>query len=858
MPDYRPIPLGKLCNCGIEVYGERVPPLGKQAFQGLPFVIGSPHGRNVFVGVGPRVKPKARKRTSKPKASAASASEHPDQIVIPIRRTAHNLVIAHALLEADALSGEAVGRTVAEYVIQLAGGQEHRVRIRERFEVGWMPLGWGHYPFCSLPDQKDVQFSRDTGRWEDAGRRQTETDQGWPQGYYLWAWTNPDPKRRIESLTLIGRGATFIIAGITTGHVDEFPFNRDAATPVRITVAQKPAAKKRSAKQQPAPQPIEVDVDRGYATYVYPLPEKDADAFLTDGFKGWGEAQNKLWSNAYCEVMGTPSATVTVRQGGRPVGRFNWGTLRRKGRAAAGAARVELLEGGKNWVHTTVLDDETGKPVPCRIHFRTPAGVPYQPHGHHPHVNSNIGTWHHDVGGDVRLGQITYAYIDGKCQGWLPRGEVIVDVARGYEYEPIRERLTIAPGQRELTLRLKRWTDMNRERYFSGDTHVHFLSTQGSHLESQAEGLNVVNLLLSQWGGLFTSTEEFIGAPSVSPDGRNIVYATQENRQHMLGHLTLLGLREPVMPWCTGGPSEGELGGGLDTTMSAWADACHAQGGTVVIPHVPVPNCEPAVLIATGRADAVEMLAHSEYFHKEYYRFLNCGYRLPLVGGTDKMSAEVPVGMYRTYCHIPADEPFTYETWCRALRSGNTFHSGGPMIRLSVEGRPIGSTIELPGSGGTLEIEAGAESILPIHTLQIVQQGRVVASTDEAKGARRLRLRASLRVDGHCWLAARCAGPGYQALPHHDEWKRGVMAHTSPIYVAVGGEYAPFSMEDAQYMLTLVEGGLTYIRTLAPRRDPELTTYQHSHTDHQAFLEEPFHQAREAIHRRMHQLGIPH
>ena len=29
------------------------------------------------------------------------------------------------------------------------------------------------------------------------------------------------------------------------------------------------------------------------------------------------------------------------------------------------------------------------------------------------------------------MGQISYAYIDGKCQGWLPRGEVIVDVARG-------------------------------------------------------------------------------------------------------------------------------------------------------------------------------------------------------------------------------------------------------------------------------------------------------------------------------------------------------------------------------------------------------------------------------------------
>ena len=80
-----------------------------------------------------------------------------------------------------------------------------------------------------------------------------------------------------------------------------------------------------------------------------------------------------------------------------------------------------------------------------------------------------------DVGGDLRLGQITYAYINGECEGWLPRGDVIVDVARGCEYEPLRARVQIAPGQRTLTLRLKRMVDMNARRWFSGDTHVHFL-----------------------------------------------------------------------------------------------------------------------------------------------------------------------------------------------------------------------------------------------------------------------------------------------------------------------------------------------------------------------------------------------
>jgi len=504
-------------------------------------------------------------------------------------------------------------------------------------------------------------------------------------------------------------------------------------------------------------------------------------------------------------------------------------------------------------VHVTVVDDATGKPVPCRVHFRSPEGIPYQPHGHHDHVNSNLNTWHVDVGGDLRLGQITYAYIDGTCQGWLPRGEVLVDIARGYEYEPLRSRVYIAPGQRELTLRLKRWTDMNARRWFSGDSHVHFLGTQGAHLEAQGEDLNVVNLLQSQWGHLFTNTEDFIGEPTVSNRGRTIVYCSQENRQHVLGHLILWGLKRAVMPWCTAGPDEAELGGTLEETLAHWADRCHEQGGTVIIPHFPFPNGEPAVLIATGRADALEMIGFDNFQHREYYRYLNCGYRLPLVGGTDKMSSEVAVGQYRTYAYIPPEEEFTYENWCKAVRAGRTFLSGGALIHFSVEDAQIGDTLRLPSGGGMVEVEAVAESIFPIHTLQIVQQGQVVASVDEPKGANRLQLKTRLRVTGNTWMAARCAGPNYTAVPHFDVWRRGVFAHTSPIYIACGDRWSLFDRGTAQYMLTLIEGGLAYIREKAAHHPSHHVTHHHGEDDHFAYLERPFREAIEAIHRRMHE-----
>ena len=53
----------------------------------------------------------------------------------------------------------------------------------------------------------------------------------------------------------------------------------------------------------------------------------------------------------------------------------------------------------------------------------------------------------------------------------------------------------------------------------------------GAMLEAKGEDLNVVNLLQSQWGTVFTNTEDFIGEPFVSQSGKNIVYTCQENRQ---------------------------------------------------------------------------------------------------------------------------------------------------------------------------------------------------------------------------------------------------------------------------------------------------------------------------------------
>src|SRR6185436_16688540 len=120
--------------------------------------------------------------------------------------------------------------------------------------------------------------------------------------------------------------------------------------------------------------------------------------------------------------------------------------------------------------------------------------------------------WFEDYGADLKLGETPYAYVDGSFHIELPIGDAFVEVVKGFEYRPLRTRVTIQPGQSQLRLELRRELDWRRQGWATADTHVHFLSPDTAWLEAQAEGVNLVHLLAAQWGDLFTNVGDFSGA----------------------------------------------------------------------------------------------------------------------------------------------------------------------------------------------------------------------------------------------------------------------------------------------------------------------------------------------------------
>jgi hypothetical protein len=810
-------------------------PSGFQHFRGIPFALGP------------------GKASSKSWIALARAGRPwtTGNVEIPVKQAATFLCLAqfcdwdaNEKPEPGTSAFEKAGQELARLTLLYENGSEHIHSVRRRFEVNALTTPWGHLCFNAVPHRPDTPR-----RLTDSLRNATEWGDlqmaAWSGDYpasndsqaTLWisAIENPAPERVIKALRFSsGSEDPLFLCGATLFHGTDHPLRYERLARIHVELPQGTAYEEDR---------WTAAVDLGEIARTYAQPVFEAERWLTSPARGLGGFPARESQNYFViELAASREATLVIED--KKTGRRYEFAMRQvyedhEPAAKSGAAGIQLMERQKTWLHGKVTDRETGRPTPVRIGFRSSDGRYIPPYGHRTEINRG---WFQDYGADVKMGDSSFAYVDGSFQIELPVGEVFVEISKGFEYEPVRKKLRIEAGQRELDLEISRFYNLRAKNWVSADTHVHFLSPSTAVLEGQAEGLNLINLLAAQWGDLFTNVGDLANGALRSKDGDTLICPGTENRQHILGHLGLLGTHgNPVFPMSASGPEEGDIGNPLWSSLCEWADNCREREGLAVAVHFPYPTGELAAAIALNKIDAVELWPEdmSEQFEnlrfQEWYRYLNCGYRLPAVAGTDKMGAWIPAGAYRAYAHLGTDE-FSFKSWAKAVRAGNTFMSSGPLLLFEAEGRVPGSEIPT-GSGGSIEIRAEARSAVPIHRLEIILNGRVVASRREDDGATEIILHDTVRAEGPGWIAARCASrlatPGYR-----------VAAHTSPVYLTAAG-IELFSTPVAAYMMTLIDGAETWVSQLATRPDP---------AQFQRILQ-VFKDARARVHARMHRHG---
>jgi hypothetical protein len=719
------------------------------------------------------------------------------------------------------------GQLLARYTLETADGGVVERDVRRRFEINEGIIGWGQGAFAALPHMVDEVLdwrgphpAPPPGGYAEPGHAGLLgiLPGSWGPGQTGVADSVPSPtgdiavwlhaievrgrpaalrRLRLEPLGDLDHGGGVVIAAITAFRGVASPLALESRRMLRIDGEGR--------------RPLSIDLGRVLRerTSPAPLSRKPPATSVT----GWGTAPAARRAAPMArdvDVILAPDATIDIGPERVPAARLPAAGRRRR----FGAITIESLPTPTKRVEVEIVDQASGEPTPARVRFVAADGRYLPPLGHRDEINIGLNE---DSGADAALGDAIYAYVPGRFPIDLPVGRVDVEVVRGFDRRPLRRSIEVGDGRAPLVLPLEAGPAPKDRGWISVDCHVHFISPTSALLQARAEGVEIANLLATQWGDHHTSLSDLPAAVVSDPSGRHHVVMGSENRQNMLGHVGLLGASDPVLPMASAGSPEARLGDPLDRLMRDWADASRAQGGLAIAVHFPLPYAEVAADIVAGRIDAVELQALTPGADgpsiREWYRFLSCGYRLPIVGGTDKMSAEIPLGAIRTYARIDPNEPPSFAAWAGAVRGGRTFVSSGAFVDLWVDGHEPGDVIRFRKRGGTVDVQAEAMASQPvIDGLELVHDGVVIARV-EARGTDHLQLTERVPVTGSGWLAARVTSPD----TIRSGFATNMGAHSSPVYLEVDGR-RPFDADDAAAIGTIIDGARTWIEQVAPVR----------------------------------------
>ncbi|HVZ64503.1 MAG TPA: CehA/McbA family metallohydrolase [Lacunisphaera sp.] len=419
----------------------------------------------------------------------------------------------------------------------------------------------------------------------------------------------------------------------------------------------------------------------------------------------------------------------------------------------------------------------------------------------------------------------------------VPPGRYQIEAIHGIDTEVARETVECRPQDApEVVLSLVRFYDTAAEQLHSANTHLHLLLHSGKKMgvdlgdraEADAylktvgasDGLDLVYVsYLTAPGAEIASNEytdddftrlsegvtRFTNGVELRHGGKRIadpsavaraqsretkLYPLDSSRSSMTyGHVLLLDLvkrsmQASVGPGLSSDPAAtdgvplraGILDGRQQGAGIVW---CHGTMGLEA-----VPDWVAGVVDAQNIYDG----GNEGTFDTVYYPYLNAGLKVPFSTGTDWGITDFN-RVYET-----SAQSFTSKTFLHELTEGRTYITNEPFLEFKAGGEPSGGTIKLE-SAGSIKVRGRAIGRSDFVRLQLVQDGRIVREVPSRSVGGHFE--ADLEVDAPVaqsgWFAlriepiepyeirSRYAGRGINALG------KAIFAHTSPVYVSVGG-----------------------------------------------------------------------
>jgi hypothetical protein len=360
-------------------------------------------------------------------------------------------------------------------------------------------------------------------------------------------------------------------------------------------------------------------------------------------------------------------------------------------------------------------------------------------------------------------------YANGRYGVPVSPGVYEVIATRGPEYRHLKRRVEVVGSDvADVELRFERWRDLPAEGWWSGDAHIHIARGDGGDEAAltiaRAEDLHVANLLaMGNIGAQYFAQPHYGPRGRASRDDYNLVSGQEDPRTGRRGHTIHLNIAErarDVERYFLYHELFARLraGGSVSGYAHVGSDWFGESAGL-------------ALDVRFGIVDVVEVLQAYRLRIHPWYDFLNLGFRLTPIAGSDYPYID-PAGAVRFFAQIEGS--LTPDAWFDAIRAGRTFVSNGPMLSFHVGAATMGEAVQIePGESLQLHAQADVNPDLDeVERLELVVHGKVVAATN---GPGRVEVEHRLIPAAGCWVAARAVGSNRS------------VAHSAPVYVTVGG-----------------------------------------------------------------------